>query len=45
MMPMAKTYLRIERFGFFGWSASERFFLHLPDLVLSLSFDHLPFFT
>jgi len=42
---MAKMYLRFERLGFFGWSASERFFLHLPDFVLSLSFDHLPFFT
>jgi hypothetical protein len=42
---MAKMYLRFECLGFFGWSASERFFLHLPDFVLSLSFDHLPFFT
>jgi hypothetical protein len=37
--------LRDERFGSFGWFASDRFFLHLPDLVLSLSFSHLPFFT
>jgi len=42
---MANAYLRTERFLFFGWSASDRFFLHLPDFVLSLSFDHLPFLT
>ena len=30
---------------FLGLFASERFFRHLPDLVLSLSFDHFPFFT
>jgi hypothetical protein len=42
---MVITYLRREDFGFFGWFASDRFFLHLPDFVLSLSFDHLPFFT
>jgi hypothetical protein len=41
----AKAILRVERFFSLGWSASDRFFLHLPDLVLSLSFDHLPFFT
>jgi hypothetical protein len=45
IMAMAITYLRREGFVFFGWFASERFFLHLPDFVLSLSFDHLPFFT
>lgn len=41
----AKTYLRRDCFLLRGWSASERFFLHLPDFVLSLSFDHLPFLT
>jgi hypothetical protein len=40
-----KTYLRVELLGGFGLSASDRFFLHLPDFVLSLSFDHLPFLT
>ena len=30
---------------FRGLPASDRFFLHLPDLVRSRSFDHFPFFT
>jgi len=42
---MTNAYLRFERFFSLGWSASDRFFLHLPDFVLSLSFDHLPFLT
>ena len=42
---MAIMYLRFERLISFDWPASDRFFLHLPDFVLSLSFDHLPFFT
>jgi len=46
MMPMiAMAYLAIEYFLFLGLSASERFFLHLPDFVLSLSLDHFPFLT
>jgi hypothetical protein len=30
---------------FLGLFVSERFFRHLPDFVLSRSFDHLPFST
>jgi hypothetical protein len=40
----AKPILSFEGF-FLGLSASERFFRHLPDFVLSRSFDHLPFST
>jgi hypothetical protein len=41
---MAPAYFSFDRF-FLGWLASERFFRHLPDFVLSRSLDHLPFFT
>jgi len=40
----AKAYLRFECL-FLGLSVSERFFRHLPDFVLSRSFDHFPFST
>ena len=44
MAAAATRYFSLERF-FLGRLASERFFRHLPDFVLSRSFDHLPSFT
>ena len=38
------AYLTFDFFSL-GWSASDRFLRHLPDFVLSRSFDHLPFLT
>jgi len=46
MTPMIATaYFATECFAFLGLSESERFFLHLPDFVLSLSLDHFSFLT
>lgn len=44
MAVAVATYLWFELF-FRGLFASERFFRHLPDFVLSRSFDHLPSLT
>ncbi len=43
-VAIVTAYFRFECL-FLGWLASERFLLHLPDFVLSRSFDHLPSFT
>ena len=42
-VAIAAAYFRFD--CFLGWLASDRFLRHLPDFVLSRSFDHLPSFT